>query len=225
MKYILTSGWDDGIADLTARLARDLAAGKRVLWLTSGGSNIQATAQIMENISADLSKNLTISLIDERYGEIGHENSNWAQLLQTGFDGKQATLWPVLEAGLSLEETATRFDQFMQAAGSNFDAIIGQLGIGDDGHIAGILPDSPACAETEALAVSYESTPYRRVTLTFAGLRTLSVAYTFAFGEPKKAALERLHNETLSLSTQPAQILKELSEAYLYSDQVGDVNE
>lgn len=222
MKYILTAGWDDGIADMTARLARELASGKRVLWLTSGGSNIVASVQIMDNISAPLSKQLSVSLIDERYGEVGHNTSNWQQLLQAGFDGKEATLLPILQPGLDLNATAAAFDDFMQAAQTQYDVIVGQLGIGEDGHIAGILPDSVAAQEARKLAVGYESTPHRRVTLSFPGLRCLTVAYAFAFGAPKKPALKDLHTRTVPLATQPAQILKELSEAYLYSDQVGE---
>lgn len=222
MKYILTAGWDDGIADLTARLARELAADKRVLWLTSGGSNIAASVQIMDNISSELSKNLTVSLIDERYGPIGHPDSNWTQLLRAGFGGNQATPLRIVEPDLTLEETAAAFNARMEQASSDYDVIIGQLGIGDDGHIAGILPGSPAATEQTALAIAYKSTPYERVTLTFPGLRKLSAAYTFAFGEPKKPALQSLQTKTLDLSTQPAQILKELPESYLYSDQIGD---
>src|SRR6185437_3559960 len=98
MKYILTAGWDDGMADLTERLVRELAGNKRVLWLVSGGSNIPASVQIMSNISTDLSRRLTVMLADERYGEPGHPESNWEQLEQAGFEGKNASLVRTLKA-------------------------------------------------------------------------------------------------------------------------------
>ncbi len=60
MKYILTAGWDDGVADLTERLVKELAGRKRVLWLVSGGSNIPASVQIMDNISGSLSEHLSV---------------------------------------------------------------------------------------------------------------------------------------------------------------------
>ena len=141
MQIILTAGWEDGVADLTERLVRELAAGKQVLWLVSGGSNIPASAQIMDNIPHDLSHNLTVMLVDERYGKLGHEESNWAQLMSAGFHSDEAKLLPVLQAGLSFEQTIERYSEITKVALANNEIIIAQLGIGPDGHIAGILPD------------------------------------------------------------------------------------
>ncbi len=115
MKYILTSGWDDGVADLTDRLVRELAGGKRVLWLVSGGSNIPASVRAMANISVPLSKGLSVSLIDERWGEPGHKDSNWQQLLQAGFDGKRASLLPVLRPGANFKQTTEYYGELIRA--------------------------------------------------------------------------------------------------------------
>jgi 6-phosphogluconolactonase/glucosamine-6-phosphate isomerase/deaminase len=222
MKYILTAGWDDGVADLAERLVRELAAGKHVLWLTSGGSNIPSSVQIMDNISAGLSKQLSVSLADERYGEPGHSESNWAQLMQAGFSGKHATLLPVLKPGVSFEQTIRTYNQLMEKAFASHDVIIAQLGIGPDGHVAGILPHSPATTETTALVTGYKDPPLTRITLTFPGLSRVTAAYVFAFGKPKQKALVSLHTQALPKTEQPAQILSELPEAYIYNDQVGE---
>lgn len=221
MKFILTTGWDDGIADLTERLVRELAGGQRVLWLVSGGSNIKASVQIMDSISPKLGSNLSIMLVDERYGETGHPDSNWAGLMQAGFKGGQATLLPTLEKGLGFEQTIERYNHLAARAFKDNKVVIAQLGIGDDGHIAGILPGSAAAEETEDLVVGYHSQPYVRLTLSFTALRHVTAAYAFAFGDNKHEALNNLQNKSLPLSEQPSQILKELPEAYLYSDQVG----
>lgn len=222
MKYILTAGWEDGVADLTERLVRELAAGKRVLWLTSGGSNIPASAQVMDSISADHSRSLSVSLADERYGEPGHQESNWAQLMQAGFSAKQATMLPVLRTGVGFEQTIADYNQLIEKAFTDNDVVIAQLGIGQDGHIAGILPNSPAAGEETALVAGYQDPPLSRLTLTFPALRRMSAAYVFAFGKPKQKALMSLHSQSLTLQQQPAQILNELTEAYMYSDQVGE---
>ncbi len=222
MKYILTAAWDDGVADLTERLARELAGGKRVLWLTSGGSNIPGSVQIMDNISASLSKKLSVSLMDERYGEPGHGESNWAQLMQAGFKGKQATLLPVLRPSASFEQTIKTYGRLVEEAFAASDVIIAQLGVGPDGHVAGILPGSPAAAEKTALVCGYDAPPLKRLTLAFPAFRRITAAYAFAFGKPKQKALISLHDKKLPLKQQPAQILNELPEAYMYSDQVGE---
>lgn len=222
MKYILTAAWDDGVADLTERLVRELAGGTRVLWLLSGGSNIPGSVQIMDNISAGLSKKLSVSLVDERYGEPGHIESNWTQLMQAGFKSKQATLLPVLRTGISFEQTVQTYNELIEKAFAGNDIIVAQLGIGPDGHVAGILPDSPAADEGKALVAGYEAPPLKRLTLTFAALRRITAAYVFAFGKPKQKTLVALRAGTLPLKRQPARILNDLTEAYMYSDQVGE---
>lgn len=224
MQYILTTGWEDGVADLTERLVRELAEGKHVLWLTSGGSNIPASVQVMDNIPAEMKQNLSVMPADERYGQPGHDDSNWTQLMKAGFKPDKTTLLPVLQDDLSFEQTIENYNKLAEQAFDGHQLVIAQLGIGDDGHIAGILPGSPAAAETSALAVGYQSPPLSRLTLSFAALRRLDAAYTFAFGSTKHQALSTLQSQSLDLSDQPVQILKELGEAYVYSDQVGDHN-
>lgn len=220
MKFILTTGWEDGVADLTERLVRELAGGQRVLWLVSGGSNIPASVHIMDSIPLKLSGNLSVMLADERYGAVGHPDSNWAQLMQAGFKGDKATLLPTLKKGLGFEQTIKHYNRMAAQAFVDNEVVIAQLGIGDDGHIAGILPGSPATAKTDAPVVGYRGEPLTRLTLTFAGLRHVTAAYAFAFGSNKHKALSSLQRQTLPLDRQPSQILKELPEAYLYSDQV-----
>ncbi len=220
MKLIPTTGWEDGIAALSERLAVELAAGKRVLWLTSGGSNVPPAVEIMSVIPDELSGSLTVMPNDERYGEPGHKDSNWQQLLDAGFEAKQARTLPVLQAGLSFEATARAFEKTVRKAFADNDVIIAQLGMGPDGHVSGILPDSPAAHETKAWVTAYEHPPLKRITLTFPALKKVTTIYLFAFGDEKRPALEILQNKSLPLAEQPAQVVKEVSEAYLFSDQL-----
>jgi len=205
---------------ITERLTSELAGGKRVLWLLCGGSNVIAEAAIMRHIPADLSENLTVTLTDERYGEVGHKDSNWQQLIEAGFDGKSAKALPVLN-GKPLEQTVADYGASAKELLAKSDITIALFGIGADGHIAGILPESPAARETTALAAGYDSPPYTRLTLTFPALRQIDAAYAMAFGSGKQTALQRLQNEDLALTEQPSQILKQLPEATLFSDQIG----
>ncbi|HVV66518.1 MAG TPA: 6-phosphogluconolactonase [Candidatus Saccharimonadales bacterium] len=222
MQFITCNDAREGTEKFTDRLMQELQAGKKVLWLVCGGSNIAAEAEIMKRIPPELSANLAITLTDERYGEPGHKDSNWRQLQDAGFDFKQATSLPVLQSGQSLEETAQNYDKMARQAFAGNDIVIALFGIGADGHIAGVLPDSPAAAENDMWAAGYQAGQLTRITLTFPALKQIDAAYAFAFGEAKKEALTQLQNETIELERQPSQILKYLPEAYLYSDQVGE---
>ncbi len=222
MRFILSLGWEEGIADLTQRLVRELSAGRRVLWLVTGGSNLPASVKIMGSISDDLSRNLTVMLADERYGAPGHADSNWAQLMDSGFQGKHATLLPLLQAGDSFERAAERYNQLAGQAFNEAEVTISQIGIGADGHVAGILPESPAARETTAMVIAYDSPPYTRLTMTFPALQRITADYSFAFGENKRQTLTMLEQKQLDPIMQPAQIFKQLPEAYIYNDQIGE---
>ncbi|HXR50164.1 MAG TPA: 6-phosphogluconolactonase [Verrucomicrobiae bacterium] len=222
MRFILATGWEDGVAGLTQRLVSALAEGKRVLWLVSGGSNIDAAVDVMDTITPRLSQGLSILLADERFGQEGHSDSNWTNLMKAGFKPKRALLLPVLCGKNTLEEALAHYRDIVRKAYAEHDVIVVQLGMGVDGHIAGILPNSAAAKEKKELVVSYKSNPYTRLTLTFPALKRAHHAYVFAFGDTKAQALFDLHNKRLSLLKQPAQILKRLQDVSVYNDQLGD---
>ena len=218
-----------GIEALATRISDALNAGKPVLWLVCGGSNIPIAVQAMERVRVRTeAKNmplLTVGLTDERYGPVGHADSNWQQLADLGFNLAKVSKMPVL-IEKALESTA---EDYAKALGERLEEVhsaggvaVALFGIGADGHIAGILPNSPA-ADSTALAAGYGADPFIRVTMTFDAIRKIDTAYAFVFGgaEKKAPALQRLINETIPLKEQPAQILKELAEANLYTDIIG----
>jgi 6-phosphogluconolactonase/glucosamine-6-phosphate isomerase/deaminase len=221
MQFIRTDDWQSGIIDLSKRLQRELETGHQVLWLTTGGSNIAACVSIMRQLDSDSTSRLTIMLSDERYGPVGHPDSNAAALDLAGFAPMQANVIPILVAGLDLAATRENYQAAALAAFQKAEIVIGQFGIGSDGHIAGILPNSPA-TDTVDFVAAYEGPDFTRLTLTAHALKRLAVAYAFVFGDSKAEALERLHDLSLPYREQPAQLLKELPEAYIYNDQIGD---
>jgi len=209
-----------GATVLTKRLERELSAGKRVLWLLSGGSNIAVEVAVLNLLPVSLQPRLTIMLSDERYGRFGHKDSNMQLLYDAGFDPGSATILPVLTPeNLPLEATAERYEQTVERAFAEADIIIAQLGIGPDGHVAGILPNSPAVA-AHSLVISYRTEQYQRITFTFDALKQC-VVYAFVFGNGKREQLDILRDKDLPLAEQPAQILKQIPESYVYNDQIG----
>jgi 6-phosphogluconolactonase/glucosamine-6-phosphate isomerase/deaminase len=217
MKFIYAGG-PEATTALVKQLRAALEGDHQVLWFFSGGSNIPLAVQAMRQLPEELTQRLTIMPIDERYGSDGHADSNSAQLLAAGFDVKQAQLIPVLN-GSNIEETTKHFESNLAAAFAANDVVIGQLGMGSDGHISGILPHSPAASAT-TLATYYQGHDYLRITTTFSALEHLTVGCLFAFGENKREQLQRLRDENPPLIEQPAQILKALPEAYVYNDQL-----
>ncbi|MBI5133939.1 MAG: 6-phosphogluconolactonase [Candidatus Taylorbacteria bacterium] len=209
------------VRTLADRLVFELIHGKKVLWALPGGSNIAlaaaAFAILREKTPKELA-NLSVVLGDERYGEPGHEDSNWRQLSEAGFDLSVVRGTPVL-CGLSLEETVERYESEYKRLCKDSDIVIGQFGIGADSHIAGVLPGSVAVG-SERLVEAYEASRYTRITLTLKAIRKMDAAYAFVFGESKKEAVAGLRREGQDVSESPASALRELKEAFLISDQV-----
>lgn len=193
-----------------------------VTWLVPGGSNIQISVAALELIPAELAKNLVIAQTDERYGPLNHPDSNWKQLADAGLKLGDIPTFPVLtELNLPLDLTAERYGKITAEILRDTYAI-GQFGIGDDGHIAGILPDTPASVAS-GLVCGYEASDFSRITLTFSAIKQLNEAYAFAFGKSKFEALDGLANDTHSLIDQPSQVLKSIDKSFIYSDQLGEV--
>lgn len=220
MMQLIKTTDSEGAKQLLDRLTLELSAKQRVLWLIPGGSNIPLSIQIMNGISDELSKHLTLALTDERYGPEGHKDSNWKQLSDLGFDPKSARRVTVLQSNLrDLTETAKQYSVVLGDLIAEHNCIIGQFGMGPDGHIAGILPHTEAVDAT-GLATGYKTETFERITSTFTAIKRVTAAYVFAYGDAKREALENLQQD-ISLDDQPAQILKQLPEAYVFNDQIG----
>ncbi len=217
MQFIINQNKYEGWDELAARLNLELRNGKKVLWLVSGGSNIEGEVYIINRIPSELKLKLSVMLADERYGDPGHKDSNERQLRDAGFDFSILSYLSILDADASFEETLNAAEIMTNQAFDYSDIIIGQLGIGDDGHIAGILLNSEACYETDNLVVGYLSNPYKRITLTFNALSKINSAYIFAYGDSKYNALVNLKTKNLDTVDQPAQILKRIKDVYVYN--------
>jgi 6-phosphogluconolactonase len=210
-----------GVNALTSSLSDALSIHSRVLWLVPGGSNIPLAVRVMQSLSDHVTEKLHIMLTDERYGPVDHADSNFRQLREAGFDPLNAHFIPTLIDGSSLEATAAAYAENFQKEANEAGYIIAQFGIGPDGHIAGILPGSPA-STSDAAAAGYHTEQFDRVTLTFPALKRIDEAYVFAYGVAKKPTLELLKTESLSLTEQPAQILRQIPEASIYNDCIAE---
>lgn len=221
MKFIKDSA-DNAVMPFLDRISHELQTGNRVLWLICGGSSIKSEVFILQTLQQNgFADNLTIMLMDERYGPVGHPDSNWQQLIEAGADLSSPKAIPALTEPLkSLTETAADYAQQVAGAFEASDIVIGLFGLGADGHTAGILPGTPATAETDQLVAGYETPEFKRITMTKAALSRVNVGYVFAFGDAKLSALRRLRQNKEPFTQLPAKLLSELPEVYIYNDQI-----
>jgi len=216
---IITQPNADAVAKYLAELIdAKLAAGQKVLWLVPGGSAIKIAAKTSQMLHQPLN-NLTVTLTDERYGRVGHKDSNWPQLQAAGFHLQGATLQPVL-LGKNLDQTAKGYSQMLQTDIKNADYSLALAGMGPDGHIFGIKPGSPS-VDTKDIVVGYNWEDYVRVTPTAEFIKQLDEVVLYAVGQEKWPQFEALKKD-LDPSEQPAQLLKQIKKVIIFSDYKGD---
>lgn len=184
------------------------SAHQPVLFLVSGGSATQVASHVIRMLEKhSLHFPITIAQIDERYGPVGHIDANWPTLLEQVGEMTQMATHPILE-GTSREETVKSYEDFLRFHANDF--IVGLLGVGLDGHTAGILPGSLAAQEQERWVIGYEGPDYNRITVTFPFLRELDWAVLYAQGAPKRTLLESLEDQREPLES-PVHALKSLA--------------
>ena len=222
IRFCKISSPEPVIAYLALTISRHLAEGEKILWLVSGGSAINITveaAKRLDDTNVENIANLTISLIDERYGPVGHPNSNWQQLKDAGLQINGANLRPVLK-NKSLEQTAKDYTKFIGQAFKKYDYKIGLVGIGADGHTLGNKPHSPA-TNSDGLVCAYPWGDYVRLSLTPRTIAEFDEIVAYVVGKEKRRVLQSL-NKSIPPEDQPAQYLKSARKLTVYNDYKGE---
>lgn len=208
------------VADKLAKVIASHLKREEVLWLLSGGSVAKVAVECSSKLrGADLSR-LTVSLADERLGPVGHPDSNWKQLIEAGFSLPGATLHPLL-VGRDIRQAIASAKDFFNKTLSLPAYKIALLGMGADGHTAGILPGSPAIKSDEAV-VAYRAGDFERLTLGLSAISNLDEAFLYAKGPDKAGQLADLAAKDIDPRSQPAQIIKRLPNWWVYNDRIGE---
>ena len=186
----------DGFS-LAAELLYNIVDRRTVLYLSGG----KTPKELYKNLAKE--EKLVcgaVGLIDERYGERYHGNSNEKMIRDTGllryFKILDIPIYPILGGG-SRAEIAAEYDARLRSLHSIFPKHVGILGIGIDGHTAG-LPAGNKVNNLNNLVVEYDDVRKRygeRVTMSFLGLSMLDVLLVLVFGRTKKQALEFIFSD------------------------------
>ena len=128
------------------RLADALAAaivdGGRAVFAGSGGSTPTPIYRRLAGAGLDWSR-VVVTLIDERYVPETSPDSNAALLKQTLLTGPAAAarFVPLFQPAVTVDRAAAIAAHALANEGGKLDAVL--LGMGEDGHICSMFPDSP----------------------------------------------------------------------------------
>lgn len=207
-----------------------------ILLLLSGGSSLA----LLDNIDyVNLGSQVTVTVLDERYSANPSEN-NMAQIASSKFYIKAK------RAGCGFIDTRVQNNETQEQLASRFNndlvtwirqnptgKIIATVGIGEDGHVSGIMPYPEDSAlfnrmfdnkNDEELITSYDASgknPYpKRVTTNINLIRKIDTAISYVIGENKKEALKKINDQDGSLNETPARVLREIKgSVFLFTDQ------
>ncbi len=140
-----------------------------------------------------------ICVVDERYGEPYHENSNELLLKNFGVieycERKGIDFYKILE-GKGIEQTAEDYDQLMSELFVKYPKKVGVMGIGANLHTAGIFPHSKAAASADfVVAETVDDQFPQRITMTLRSLGEFQNFLILAFGPAKQDALRIMLDE------------------------------
>jgi len=218
MNIVKTNSSEAAIRRLTNILNAAIYLHKHIVWFVSGGSAVEIAVAVQKQLKS--TDGLLILQADERFGPVDHPNSNWLKLKQAGFDPKKGANSPILN-GKDLRHTAAEYNLMVESALAKSNFTVALLGIGPDGHTAGIMPRSQAVVSSDYV-YGYEWADFMRITITPQVFPRIHTAIVYAMGDAKKAALEKLTQDNIAISSEPAQVLKRVEDVWVYNDQIGE---
>lgn len=210
------------VRHLETSLREALAQGKKILFLVSGGSNIDLLKAIDQVLLAN--PNITIFPLDERHDAGALNNSLIIQ-------AAGIPIHPMVPMeGETVTEFGKRYHAFLAnwMAENSEGTTIALIGIGPDGHTAGISPGIQAwfdatfmALEENTWAAGYEGNlqPPQRVTVTPQFLaEKLDEGVVVATGAAKTEALQKTTTAG-EMGETPARVLnKTIGKMTLYTD-------
>lgn len=201
------SNEQDGVV-LALLLLQEVLDKQTVLYLSGGRTPKHLYTALAQNEQLHPG---AFAMVDERYGTPMHENSNEKMLRDSGlfryFQMRNIPFYPVL-SGVSSTETADLYDQAIRSLQAQYQKHIALLGIGMDGHTAGIPATTSIGLQGKELEVWFTDLKNRsksrmvidyddsqgfykeRITMTFQGLMMMDLLLVLVFGKDKKMALE-----------------------------------
>jgi 6-phosphogluconolactonase len=179
------------------------ARGAAGVVLTGGSTGIAVLAALAASPARDAIRwdRLDVWWGDERFLPRGHPERNETQARTALLDSvdippERVHAFPASDEGLDPEAAADRYCEELARAARpghalpRFDVLM--LGVGPDGHVASIFPESPACYEEERPAVAVHGTPKpppTRLTLTFPAINSADEVWLAAAGGEKADAV------------------------------------
>lgn len=207
-------------ADFLVAKLRHYSA-KNSLLLLSGGSSVRVPYWAASDLDINVTNRIIVGQVDERYGPVGHADSNWVRMESTGMEPSIfRSTFQMLQSGISAVDIAADYGRKLQHLIDETEYRVAVCGIGENNSLSGIYPMEEEQRFSDLflgdnLVVNYPTRDYERITLAARAFLQLDEIIVFMEGKEKQQAVENLRRAA-PLHEQPAQLLKSTKRATVF---------
>ncbi len=234
MKVVQAQGGLDtafeGVAqEIFTLFAKKASQEPLVLGLCGGRSVVgllKALRKIAATFPAELLQRVQFFMVDERLVPLTDEQSNYGGLKKLLFDEltqsgviAPSQLHPFVPNEKLPDYGCAAYAAELKQYGGRFTCVV--LGMGEDGHVAGLFPKHPLLQRAEPTFFSFFDSPKpppQRMTCSRALIASADLAIVLALGEAKREAWQRFNAEGTTEESCPALFAQQARECMVVSD-------
>jgi len=185
-----------------------LQKGSATVMLTGGRSAAQLYTEWKKLPNFKKIINTTFYFGDERCVPTDHPESNYGMIMQTLLkDGlpNNCKIHRMQAEKQDVEKFAKAYEKLLP---NSIDIML--LGIGEDGHIASLFPNSPQLHEQKRLCLPIigPKPPCKRLTVTPPVIKSAQTTYILALGREKQKIVEQVKQQPADINRLPVQMVE-----------------
>lgn len=195
-----------------------------------GGRSVVGLVKALRDESANqprtLFERLQFFMVDERVVPLVDPQSNFGglqtllfnDLIKEGFI-REDQLHPFVATMDSAERACEKYMDELRKCGGHFSVVV--LGMGEDGHVAGLFPRHPALSQTAHGFASFSDSPKpppQRMTASLPLVTASSLGVLLALGEAKRDAWNTFKKSDVSVEDCPARAVLSMERCLILTD-------
>lgn len=195
-----------------------------------GGRSVVGLLGALQTESAnqprDLLGRIQFFMVDERLVPLTDDQSNYGGLKRLLFDKlvehsviSHAQLHPFVTDTTRSDFGCGSYRDELRSVGGKFTVVV--LGVGEDGHIAGLFPHHPALAEKGETFVHFHDSPKPpadRMSASPALITGAELSVILALGEGKRAAWSAFNDNSVAVEACPSKLALRARECLVVTD-------
>lgn len=174
----------------------------------------------------DLLGRIQFFMVDERLVPLADEQSNYGGLKRLLFDSlvsegaiSEKQLHPFVTDPSQSDYGCGAYEKELSSFGGKFTVVV--LGVGEDGHIAGLFPHHPVLREKGSTFLHFHDSPKPpadRMTASSSLVTGSELSVVLALGEAKRSAWEAFNDNSVAVEACPSKLAGAAGECLVVTD-------